>query len=189
MLIIKIFRPEKLLFTFTDYVKNEIGQDYIENRVITMQDLYDNSTNKSPVIFILSTGADPTTQLFNLAEELGMDDEMTSISLGQGQGVKATTTIKESIEKGEWVVLQNCHLSKRYMPELEQIIYDYQQEDFEVHEEFRLFLTSMPCDYFPVSVLQNGIKLTTEPPKGLKANLMKSFNEISEKQYNESRKP
>lgn len=116
MLIIKIFRPEKLLFTFIDYVKNEIGQDYIENKVTTMQDLYDNSTNKSPVIFILSTGADPTTQLFNLAEELGMDDEMTSISLGQGQGAKATTTIRESIEKGEWVILQNCHLSKRYMP-------------------------------------------------------------------------
>jgi len=61
MLFIKIFRPEKLLFAFTDYVKNEIGQDYIENKVTTMQELYDDSNCKSPIIFILSTGADPTT--------------------------------------------------------------------------------------------------------------------------------
>eukprot|EP00351_Strombidinopsis_sp_SopsisLIS2011_P005526 CAMPEP_0116870730 /NCGR_PEP_ID=MMETSP0463-20121206/777_1 /TAXON_ID=181622 /ORGANISM="Strombidinopsis sp, Strain SopsisLIS2011" /LENGTH=165 /DNA_ID=CAMNT_0004507837 /DNA_START=4034 /DNA_END=4531 /DNA_ORIENTATION=- len=98
-------------------------------------------------------------------------------------------TIKESIEKGEWVVLQNCHLSRRYMPELEELIYNYQQEESVVNSEFRLFLTSMPADYFPVSVLQNGIKLTTEPPKGLKANLIKSMNEISDKYFHESRKP
>ena len=38
----------------------------------------------------------------------------------------------------------------------------------------------MPAEYFPISVLQNGIKLTTEPPRGIKANLKRCFNEISE---------
>ena len=47
-----------------------------------------------------------------------------------------------------------------------------------------MFLTSMPAEYFPSSVLQNGIKLTTEPPRGLKANLKRSWNEIDEEQLN-----
>ena len=80
-------------------------------------------------------------------------------------------------EKGEWILLQNCHLAKSWMPTLEILVQNLQEED--PHPDFRLFCTSMPADYFPVSVLQNGAKLTTEPPRGLRANLMKSFQEVS----------
>lgn len=31
----------------------------------------------------------------------------------------------------------------------------------------------MPCDYFPPAVLQNSLKVTSEPPRGLRANLKK----------------
>jgi len=33
----------------------------------------------------------------------------------------------------------------------------------------------MPTDRFPVNILQNGIKLTIEPPKGLKNNINNSY--------------
>lgn len=64
---------------------------------------------------------------------------------------------------------------------LEKIVTDISETpDDELHTEFRLFLSSMPSTDFPVSILQNAVKVTNEPPKGLKANLKRALLDLEE---------
>ena len=59
-----------------------------------------------------------------------------------------------------------------FLPEIEKKLSELSEAkkmgSLRVNDEFRLWMTSMPSPDFPIPILQNGVKLTIEPPKGLK---------------------
>lgn len=59
---------------------------------------------------------------------------------------------------------------------LAQIVSEFHSAP-KMHADFRLILSSAPCEAFPSDVLRNAVKLTLEPPSGLRANLLNSLAE------------
>lgn len=138
---------------------------------------------------MISPGVDPIQDIYSLATVKGFahalspslsplcsfntPEKLYTISLGQGQGPLAENAIREAIDKGTWVLLQNCHLAVRlvvcflnfntlgfvcsWMPTLQKIVDEINPQ--RTTPGFRLWLTSKPSPHFPVSILQNGLFL------------------------------
>ncbi|CAH1780767.1 unnamed protein product [Owenia fusiformis] len=186
MLIVRSMRPDRVSFCATSFIINNLGSKFVEPPVLDMKQVVEDSTTRTPLIFVLSPGVDPTSMLLQLAEHSGMATRFHALSLGQGQAPIATRMIHEGVKEGNWVFLANCHLSLSWMPQLDKLVEQLQVE--QPHPEFRLWLSSSPHPEFPISILQAGIKMTTEPPKGLKANMKRLYTLLTDQQFTRCKK-
>ncbi|XP_070580015.1 dynein axonemal heavy chain 1-like isoform X2 [Ptychodera flava] len=173
LVVLRCIRADKVTNAMQDYVAKHLGQRFIEPQTADLAIAFKDSSPQTPLIFVLSAGTDPAADLYKFAEEMRFAKKLSSISLGQGQGPRAEAMMRSAMDRGKWVFFQNCHLSPSWMPALERLIENIDPD--KVHRDFRLWLTSMPSPKFPVPVLQNGAKMTMEPPKGIKANLLQSY--------------
>ncbi|XP_016786964.1 dynein axonemal heavy chain 2 isoform X3 [Pan troglodytes] len=187
MLIVRSLRQDRVAFCVTSFIVTNLGSRFIEPPVLNMKSVLEDSTPRSPLVFILSPGVDPTSALLQLAEHMGMAQRFHALSLGQGQAPIAARLLREGVTQGHWVFLANCHLSLSWMPNLDKLVEQLQMED--PHPSFRLWLSSIPHPDFPISILQVSIKMTTEPPKGLKANMTRLYQLTSEPQFSRCSKP
>ena len=186
MIVLKAIRPDKVVAAVIDWITLKLGRPFVESPTFELAKVFGDSTVTTPLICVLSPGSDPISSIFKFAEESGKLKSLDSISLGQGMGERAERFIDDAKGRGGWVLLQNCHLAASWMPELERIVEEF---DDSMHREFRLWLTSMPAKEFPVSVLQNGVKMTIEPPQGLRANILLSYANFNDAELDDCKKP
>ncbi|XP_015110698.1 dynein heavy chain 1, axonemal [Diachasma alloeum] len=172
LLVIKSLRPDRLITAIQLFVNKYLGRKLIEPQTTQLSTVYRESHPRTPLVFILSSGTDPAAELYTLAESEGMKSRFYTISLGQGQGPRAEFILKESLDAGNWVFLQNCHLAPSWLPHLDGLIESFPDN---IHNDFRLYLTSTPTINFPPTILENAMKLTVEPPRGIKANMYRVY--------------
>ena len=87
MCILRCLRLDRLLFAVSRYVAENQGAHFVDPPPFNLNAIYKSSTYKTPLVFVLSPGVDPTKQLQGLAADLGKSTGICA--LGQGQGPRA----------------------------------------------------------------------------------------------------
>mmetsp|Transcript_28356 Transcript_28356/g.28139 ORF Transcript_28356/g.28139 Transcript_28356/m.28139 type:complete len:1100 (-) Transcript_28356:27-3326(-) len=178
LMVLRVFRTDRVYKVVKDFIIDYMGSDhFVKPPTLQFNNVYAQSTENTPIVFILSPGADPLADMYKLAEEKGMSqNKFKPLSLGQGMGDIAQNMIEGSVYKGSWVLLQNCHLLTSWLKKLEVIIENIKNPD----KNFRLWLTTAPTEEMPLGILQRSLKVTTEPPDGLGLNMKGSYSKIND---------
>ncbi|XP_026670097.1 dynein heavy chain 10, axonemal [Ceratina calcarata] len=176
LMLIRCFRVDRVYRSIIDYISEIMGEEYITPPHISFDSIFEQSTPTMPVVFLLSPGSDPTSELMKLADRYGCGGgRFKYLSLGQGQEHTAVELLQIAVSRGQWLMFQNCHLLLSFTRDLEKLLENVGLP----HPDFRLWLTTDPTPNFPIGILQQCLKVVTEPPSGLKLNLENTYLNMS----------
>ena len=112
-----------MIYAVQGFIEEKLGKKYVKYSSIPFAESFNESSPATPMFFILSPGVDPLKDVELLGKKLGFTKSkgnFHNISLGQGQEPVAEAAMEIASKEGHWVVLENIHLVKLWLPNLEK---------------------------------------------------------------------
>merc|ERR1711871_32633 len=197
LLVIRCLRPDRMTEALSTLVSDVMGSKYTVSAPFNLEKSYEDSRPEVPIFVFLSPGVDVMSSIEALQKkfvakypESTIANKILSVSLGQGQEPVANRAIATASKSGGWVALQNIHLTPGFCKKDLEPTLD-KMDPAATHPEFRLFLTAEMAPTstaMPIPVLQASVKLTNEPPDGMKANVRRSINYFNDDMLEECSK-
>lgn len=82
MIVLNAIRKDKITFAVQNYIIEKIGKQYIEPPTFDLGQCFGDSSNQSPLVFVLSSGSDPVAGFLRFCEASDMGERKEMISLG-----------------------------------------------------------------------------------------------------------
>uniref|UniRef100_A0A670I3M4 Dynein axonemal heavy chain 17 n=1 Tax=Podarcis muralis TaxID=64176 RepID=A0A670I3M4_PODMU len=179
--MMRCMRPDRMTYAVKNFVEEKMGSKFVEGRSVEFSKSYEESSQSTPIFFILSPGVDPLKDVEALGQKLGFtidNGKIHNVSLGQGQEVVAEHALDVAAVEGHWVILQNIHLVAKWLGTLDKKVERY---SIGSHDDYRVYMSAEPAPspdshIIPQGLLENAIKITNEPPTGMHANLHKALD-------------
>eukprot|EP00931_Biecheleriopsis_adriatica_P081370 TRINITY_DN5469_c0_g1_i3.p1 TRINITY_DN5469_c0_g1~~TRINITY_DN5469_c0_g1_i3.p1 ORF type:complete len:4660 (-),score=1275.41 TRINITY_DN5469_c0_g1_i3:88-14067(-) len=170
LVLVRALREDRTGIATVQFINKQLGPKFTAPVSDTITEIYQESGARKPVLYLLSAGTDPTSMIDELAKKR-KKFPTDKVSMGEGQEKVAREKNNAAFITGGWVILQNCHLGIDYMNEVEDTLV----KTSEIDPDYRLWITCEITSRFPIGLLQMMIKVTLEPPAGLKASLYRTY--------------
>ena len=174
LLLIRCWCPDRTLSQARKYIYDSLGADFLENIFLDLDGMLSEVDCKTPLVCLLSTGSDPSTEIETLARN--KLHEYRQLAMGQGQEEFGRKMMQDALQYGHWLMLQNCHLCLEFCEEIMEIL----AEATITKKSFRLWMTTEVNNNFPMGLLQMSLKYTNEPPQGIRASLRRTYTDITQ---------
>lgn len=122
LVLLKVIRADCITKAMTNFIIEKIGEQYVTPPVFRLDACFSDSSNITPLVFVLSSGSDPKAAFNKFCAISNMESRNQSISLGAGTQKAAENMIEKGKMHGNWVILENCHLCLSWMPRLEVLV-------------------------------------------------------------------
>eukprot|EP00928_Gymnodinium_smaydae_P036015 TRINITY_DN25241_c1_g1_i2.p1 TRINITY_DN25241_c1_g1~~TRINITY_DN25241_c1_g1_i2.p1 ORF type:complete len:985 (+),score=107.84 TRINITY_DN25241_c1_g1_i2:410-2956(+) len=171
LVILRCLREDRASAALNVFVQSVLGKRFVGVATDLLSDIYLDSSNRKPVLHILTSGVDPFSSIQELAQAK-QKFPVAAVSMGQGQQNVARKLITAGFVSGDWIVVQNCHMCIQFMKELEHEILTSSN----IHEDFRLWIMCEATDQFPIGLLHIAVKVALDTPSGVKAGLQRIYS-------------
>ncbi|XP_078034863.1 dynein axonemal heavy chain 7 [Augochlora pura] len=173
LILTKTLKPDKIILQIIEITEDILGntQDYSPQFKVSQS--YADSNCLTPILFILPSCSSPLSLISTFAKRKGYLSKFISLSMSRGQEEKTEYLLKKAQTEGNWVFLENCHLVPHWMLELERICENCNISNTSLG--FRLWLSSYPIKEFPISILQNSVKISHDYPLNIKEKLLNIY--------------
>lgn len=174
MLLVRTFRPDRLLEVLAQFVASVFQSDISSESGVDLQAMVNTEVQPAtPIAFVSVIGHDASYRVENLVKNSGT--KLSSVAMGSEEGFsQAEQAIGVAARQGSWVLLKNVHLAPSWLGQLEKRL-----QNLNPSRSFRLFLTMEANPVIPVNILRQSRMVVEEPPPGIKANLRDSLKSIA----------
>ena len=99
--VMRCFRPDRVYNAVKLFVIEILGEKFVQPPVLDYARIFSQSSPLAPMVFILSPGADPQSDIQKFADEMNMNLKFKFVALGQGQGPFAEQLLEAGYKRGK----------------------------------------------------------------------------------------
>lgn len=174
LLLLRAVRPDRVIIAASTYTNSVLGESYDAEAPLSLEAALAESTAMTPIVCIITPRAELADAVLALAKKL--KKEVLAVTMGDGQDTVARKHVDTGVSIGSWVLLQNAHITIPYLEGLEDRLARLEG----IEPEFRLWITTLADQSFPLGILQMSVRVTNDTPKGIRASLKRAYANITQ---------
>eukprot|EP01135_Chromosphaera_perkinsii_P000864 Nk52_evm27s152 gene=Nk52_evmTU27s152 len=180
LMAIKCIFPQKINAGLDKFVKSTLGENVVTYFNSSIESIMPKSKKSEPILLVVDSDYSTLSEVLVMAEKEGKSEEagtLKTISAGKNCEAEVLSCLHSLCKENAWMILENIHLIDSDSRILDSVMSTLKNED--LHENFRLILTSEALDTIPNDFIQACYKMGEYPRICFKNCLLRSLETMA----------